>query len=189
MTQGHYETMCDNSRSRMDWNIPMNLYLSSTLGQHLHHGRPQNSTCQRVNQDIYMWSCCRGITGKHDTITTCSFFITALWWMENRYTCTCKKLLQTCRHKNSSWQERFINRNVICYTIFCHLFHIHSRKTGNLFSLLFHSLWWVQIVGHVLACRSYSFVCTLHHHHHSVNLSEDIELIECLSNIFCRVCE
>ena len=25
------------------------------------------------------------------------------------------------------------------------------------------SLWWVQIVGHVLACWSCSFVCTLHH--------------------------
>ena len=26
-----------------------------------------------------------------------------------------------------------------------------------------HYYWWVQIVGYVLACRSYSFVCTLHH--------------------------
>ena len=24
-------------------------------------------------------------------------------------------------------------------------------------------LWWVQIFGYVLACRSYSFVCTVHH--------------------------
>ena len=31
------------------------------------------------------------------------------------------------------------------------------------FSLVLCSLWWVQIVGYVLACRSYSFVCTLHH--------------------------
>ena len=50
-----------------------------------------------------------------------------------------------------------------CYIIFCHLLHIHSWKTENLFSLLLCSLWWVQIVGYVLACRSYSFVCTLHH--------------------------
>ena len=36
-------------------------------------------------------------------------------------------------------------------------------KPGNLFSLLLCSLWWVQIFGYVLACWSYSFVCTVHH--------------------------
>ena len=36
-------------------------------------------------------------------------------------------------------------------------------RPGNLFSLLLCSLWWVQIFGYVLACRSYSFVCTVHH--------------------------
>ena len=51
----------------------------------------------------------------------------------------------------------------VCYIILCHLLHIHSRKTGILYSLSLCSLWWVQIVGDVLACRSYSFVCTLHH--------------------------
>ena len=30
---------------------------------------------------------------------------------------------------------------------------------------------------------------TSSHYHHCVNLSEDIELIKCLSDIFCRVCE
>ena len=30
------------------------------------------------------------------------------------------------------------------------------------FTLLLCNLWWAQIVGYVLACRSYSFVCTLH---------------------------
>ena len=44
--------------------------------------------------------------------------------------------------------------------IFCHLLHIHSRKTGSLFSLLLCSLWWLERVGYVLSCRSYSFVCT-----------------------------
>ena len=48
----------------------------------------------------------------------------------------------------------------VCYIIFCHLLHIHS---GILFSLLLCSLWWVQIVGYVLACRSCSFDCTWHH--------------------------
>ena len=36
-------------------------------------------------------------------------------------------------------------------------------KTGILFSLLLCSLWWVQIFRYVLACRSCSLVCTLHH--------------------------
>ena len=51
----------------------------------------------------------------------------------------------------------------VCYIIFCHLLHIRSGKTGNLFSLLSCSLWWVQIFGCVLACRSDSYVCTVHH--------------------------
>ena len=51
----------------------------------------------------------------------------------------------------------------VCYIIFCHLLHILSGKTGNLFSFLLRSLWWVQIVGCVLVCGSYSFVCTIHH--------------------------
>ena len=51
----------------------------------------------------------------------------------------------------------------------CLLHHIVSliaytfRENGNLFSLLLCSLWWVIIVGYVLACRSYLFVCTVHH--------------------------
>ena len=51
----------------------------------------------------------------------------------------------------------------VCYIIFCRLLHTRSGKTGNLFSLSLCSLWWVQIVGYVLPCRSYSFVCTVHH--------------------------
>ena len=68
---------------------------------------------------------------------------------------------------------------------------IHSGKTGNLFLLLLCSLWWVQIVGYVLACRSYSFICTLHHLIIIIVqiLSEDTELIKCLPDIICRVCE
>ena len=68
----------------------------------------------------------------------------------------------------------------VCYIIFCHLLHIHSGKTGMLFSILLCSLWWVQIL----------FVClyiTPSHYHHCANLSEDIELIKCLSDMICRV--
>ena len=49
------------------------------------------------------------------------------------------------------------------YIIIDHLLYIHSGKTGILFSLLLCSLWLVQIIRYVLACRSCSFVCTLHH--------------------------
>ena len=37
-----------------------------------------------------------------------------------------------------------------------------------------------------------AFVClymTSSHYHHCANLSEDIALTKCLSDIFCRVCE
>ena len=70
----------------------------------------------------------------------------------------------------------------VCYMIFCHLLHKRSGKTGNLFSLLLFSLWWVQIFGYVLACRSYSCVCTVHDLIIILcaNLSEGIELIKCL---------
>ena len=51
----------------------------------------------------------------------------------------------------------------VCYIIFCHLLHIHSRKTRILFSLLLCILWWVHIFGYVLVYRSRSFVCTLPH--------------------------
>ena len=77
----------------------------------------------------------------------------------------------------------------VCYSICYHLLYIHSGKTGNLFSLVLCGFWWVQIVGYVLACRSYSFVCTLHHLIIIIvqTLSEEIELIECLSDMICRV--
>ena len=49
----------------------------------------------------------------------------------------------------------------------------------------------MQIVGYVLACKSYSFVCTLHHLIIIIaqTLSEDIGPIKCLSDIFCRMCQ
>ena len=36
---------------------------------------------------------------------------------------------------------------------------------------------------------SVCFYITPSHHHHCTNLSEDIELIKCLSDIFCQACE
>ena len=79
----------------------------------------------------------------------------------------------------------------VSYIIFCYLLHIYSGKSGNLFSLLLCSLWWVQIIGYVFVLKIV-FVClyiTPSHYHHCANLSKDIEFIKCMSNIFCRVCE
>ena len=85
-----------------------------------------------------------------------------------------------------------------CTTIFCHTLHIYLRNTGTLFqllmfSLLMFSLWYLQTIGYIMACRSYSCVCRLrhlfyHHYHHYEDSSEGIELIKCLSGICCRVC-
>ena len=56
---------------------------------------------------------------------------------------------------------------VVCLR--CLLHHMLSliayafRENREIVSLLLCSLWWVQIFGSVLACRSYSFVCTVHH--------------------------
>ena len=78
----------------------------------------------------------------------------------------------------------------VCYIIFCYLLHIHSGKTGNLFSLLLCSLWWVQIVGYSsfwLEDRICLFV------HYTISLSSLCKLIwrhwtyKCLSAKFCRV--
>ena len=50
-----------------------------------------------------------------------------------------------------------------CIIIFCHLLHIYARNTGTLFPLLMFSLWYLQMIGYIMACRSCSFVCRLHH--------------------------
>ena len=53
---------------------------------------------------------------------------------------------------------------MLVYVLYAYVqYTIRSGKAGNLFSLLLCSVWWVQIFGYVLACRSYSFVCTVHH--------------------------
>ena len=81
----------------------------------------------------------------------------------------------------------------VCYIIFCHLLHIHSGKTGILFSSLLCILWWVQIFGYVLACRSCSFLYTLHYliiiivqtYLRTLNLQNACQIcfVECVSKI------
>ena len=53
----------------------------------------------------------------------------------------------------------------VCYIIFCHVLYIHSGKTGILFSSLLCSLWWVKILGYVMADRISLFV------HYTISLS------------------
>ena len=48
-------------------------------------------------------------------------------------------------------------------TLYSVTYCIYIPENGILFASLLCSLWWVQMVGYVMACRSYSFVCTLHH--------------------------
>ena len=72
------------------------------------------------------------------------------------------------------------------YIIFSHLIQIHSEKTRILFSLLLYSSWWVQIVRYIFGLQNV-FVClyiTPSHYHYCANLSEDTELIKCLSDTF-----
>ena len=50
-----------------------------------------------------------------------------------------------------------------CTIIFCHLLHIYPGNTGTLFPLLMLSLWYLQMIGYIMAGRPCSFVCRLHH--------------------------
>ena len=61
--------------------------------------------------------------------------------------------------------EMFVASYSVTYCIYI------PGKPGFCFSLLLCSLWWVQIVGYVLACRSCSFV------HYTISLSSLCKLI------------
>ena len=50
-----------------------------------------------------------------------------------------------------------------CTIIFCHLLRLYPGKTGTLFPFLMFSLWFLQTSGYIMAGRSCSFVCRLHH--------------------------
>ena len=80
----------------------------------------------------------------------------------------------------------------VCYIIFCHLLHKHSGKTGNLFSFIIIVQFmmsansWIRFALQIILVCLYS---TPSHYHHCAKWSEDIELLKCLSDIFCRVCK
>ena len=59
----------------------------------------------------------------------------------------------------------------VCYIIVCHLLHIHSGETGDLFSLVLCSLWW-SANSRIRFGLQIVFVClyiTPSHYHHCAN--------------------
>ena len=82
-----------------------------------------------------------------------------------------------------------------CTTIFCHLLHIYLGNTGTLFplfvfSLLMFSLWYLQTIGCIIACRSCSFVLqiTPSHYHHNTDIWRHWTNKILVRYICCRVC-
>ena len=78
-----------------------------------------------------------------------------------------------------------------CYIIFCYLLYIHSGKTVEFVFIIIVQFMmsansWIRFGLKIVLVYLY---ITPSHYHHCANLSEDIELIKCLSDIFCRVCE
>ena len=77
-------------------------------------------------------------------------------------------------HIGGQWvtdRDRLYSKYCDC-TIFCHLLYIRSGKTGNSFSLLVCSLWWLQIFGYIwLAGRTRLFV------QYTISLSSLCQLI------------
>ena len=59
------------------------------------------------------------------------------------------------------------------YLMDCHPLAIRGNACSEVpFPNMLCSLWWVQIVGYVLACRSFSFsFITLSHYHHCANFT------------------
>ena len=74
--------------------------------------------------------------------------------------------------------------------MFCHLLHIHSGKTEIFFIIILQFM--MSSNSRMRLGLQVVFVCmyvTSSHYHHCANLSEDIELMKCLSDTFCGVCE
>ena len=67
-----------------------------------------------------------------------------------------------------------------CTIIFSHLLHIYPGSPGALFPILMFSLWYLQMIGYLVACGScLCLQTTPSHYHHYADLSEGIELLKC----------
>ena len=71
----------------------------------------------------------------------------------------------------------------ICFNYYCAVYD--ECKYWDAFWLGDHIRLFVQYTR----IRIYIYIYICAHYHHCANLSEDIELIKCLSDIFCRVCD
>ena len=77
----------------------------------------------------------------------------------------------------------------VCYIIFCYLLHIHSKREFVFIIIVqFMMSTNSQIRFDLKILFVYLYIIPSHYHH-CASLSEDIELIKCLSDIVCRVCE
>ena len=79
----------------------------------------------------------------------------------------------------------------VCYIIFWHVLHIRSGKKREFVFIIFVQFM-MSANSRIRFGLQILFVClysTPSPYHHCANLSEGIELIKCLSDIFCRVCE
>ena len=79
----------------------------------------------------------------------------------------------------------------VCYIIFCHFFAYTFRENRD-FVFIINVQFMMSANSRILFGLQIVFVClyiTPPHYHHCAILSEDIELIRCLSDIFCCVCE
>ena len=56
-----------------------------------------------------------------------------------------------------------LSYSVIYIYIYYIYIYIYRGNTGTLFPSLMCSLWYVQMIGYIMACRSCSFVCKLQH--------------------------
>ena len=75
----------------------------------------------------------------------------------------------------------------VCYIKFCHLLHIHSGKNRD-FVFIIIAQFMMSANSRVRFGLQFVFVClhiTLSHYKHCANLSEDIELTKCMSDICC----
>ena len=79
----------------------------------------------------------------------------------------------------------------VCYIIFCYLLHIHSGKIWEILFIIFVQFM-MSANSRIRFGLTIVFVylyITPSHYHNRAYLFEDTELIKCLSDIFCRVCE
>ena len=78
-----------------------------------------------------------------------------------------------------------------CDIIFCHLLHITFQEFWD-FVFIIIAQFMISANSLIRFGLQIVFVClyiTSSHFHHCANLSEDIELIKCLPDLFCGVCE